>query len=124
VGQWPSGRTCRASSSLTSSETTDIPLSGDLERLYELVGEATADVRLLVYDLRPPVLDQLGLVPAIRQHCERFGRETGIETELATAPELSVPAAAEVTVLRLVQEALVNVQKHAQASRAAVRLER
>jgi signal transduction histidine kinase len=105
-------------------ERTDIPLSGDLERIYELVGEATADVRLLVYDLRPPVLDQLGLVPAIRQHCERFGRETGIETELATAAELSVPAAAEVTVLRLVQEALVNVQKHARASRVVVRLER
>ncbi len=114
----------RLEACLEMAERTDIPLSGDLERLYELVGEATADVRLLVYDLRPPVLDQLGLVPAIRQHCERFGRETGIETELATAAELSVPAAAEVTVLRLVQEALVNVQKHAQASRAAVRLER
>jgi signal transduction histidine kinase len=114
----------RLEACLEVAERTDIPLSGDLERLYELVGEATADVRLLVYDLRPPVLDQLGLVPAIRQHCERFGRETGIETELATAAELSVPAAAEVTVLRLVQEALVNVQKHAQASRAAVRLER
>ena len=114
----------RLEACLEVAERTDIPLSGDLERLYELVGEATADVRLLVYDLRPPVLDQLGLVPAIRQHCESFGRETGIETELATAPELSVPAAAEVTVLRLIQEALVNVQKHAQASRATVRLER
>jgi signal transduction histidine kinase len=114
----------RLEACLEVAERTNIPLSSDLERLYELVGEATADVRLLVYDLRPPVLDQLGLVPAIRQHCERFGRETGIETELATASELSVPAAAEVTVLRLIQEALVNVQKHAQASRAAVRLER
>src|SRR5215204_3351023 len=114
----------RLEACLEVAERTDIPLSGDLERLYDLVGEATGDVRGLVYDLRPPVLDQLGLVPAIRQHCERFGRETGIETELATAPELSVPAAAEVAVLRLVQEALVNVQKHAQASRVVVRLER
>ena len=114
----------RLEACLDLAEKTAPPLSGDLERLYELVGEATADVRLLVYDLRPPVLDQLGLVPAIRQHCERFGRETGIETELATASELSVPAAAEVTVLRLIQEALVNVQKHAQASRVVVRLER
>jgi len=113
----------RLEACLEVAEKTDIPLSGDLERLYELVGEATGDVRLLVYDLRPPVLDQLGLVPAIRQHCERFGRETGIETELATAAELSVPAAAEVTVLRVVQEALVNVQKHACASRVVVRLE-
>ena len=70
------------------------------------------------------MLDQLGLVLAIRQHCERFERETGIETKLATASELAVPAAAEVTVLRVVQEALVNVQKHARASRVVVRLER
>jgi two-component system NarL family sensor kinase len=114
----------RLEACLDLSEGTAAPLSGDLERLYELVGQATGDVRRLVYDLRPPVLDQLGLVPAIRQHCERFERETGIKTELAAAPELAVPAAAEVTVLRVVQEALVNVQKHARASRVVVRLER
>jgi len=114
----------RLEACLDLAERTAFPLSGDLERLYELVGEATGDVRRLVYDLRPPVLDQLGLVPAIRQHCERFERESGIKTELATATELAVPAAAEVTVLRVVQEALVNVQKHAQASQVEVRLER
>ncbi|MBA2715036.1 MAG: GAF domain-containing sensor histidine kinase, partial [Rubrobacteraceae bacterium] len=114
----------RLEACLDVAERTPTPLSGDLERLYELVGDATGDIRRLVYDLRPPVLDQLGLVPAIRQHCERFERESGIKTELATAAELSVPAAAEVTVLRVVQEALVNVQKHAHASRVVVRLER
>src|SRR5215211_3783221 len=114
----------RLEACLDLAERSAFPLSGDLERLYELVGEATGDVRRLVYDLRPPVLDQIGLVPAIRQHCERFERESGIKTELATATELSVPAAAEVTVLRVIQEALVNVQKHAQASRVEVRLER
>jgi two-component system NarL family sensor kinase len=114
----------RLEACLDLAEGTAAPLSGDLERLYELVGEATGDIRRLVYELRPPVLDQLGLVPAIRQHCERFERETGIKTELDTAPELAVPAAAEVTVLRVVQEALVNVQKHAQASHVVVGLER
>src|SRR5215211_5524605 len=114
----------RLEACLDLAERSAFPLSGDLERLYELVGEATGDVRRLVYDLRPPVLDQIGLVPAIRQHCERFERESGIKTELATASELAVPAAAEVTVLRVVQEALVNVQKHARASRVVVRLEK
>ncbi|MBA3422950.1 MAG: GAF domain-containing sensor histidine kinase, partial [Rubrobacter sp.] len=114
----------RLEACLDLAERTAAPLSGDLERLYELVGEATGDVRRLVYDLRPPVLDQLGLVPAVKQHCERFERETGIKTELATASELYVPAAAEVTVFRVVQEALVNVQKHAQASQVVVQLER
>jgi len=114
----------RLEACLDLAERTAIPLSGDLERLYELVGEATGDVRRLVYDLRPPVLDQIGLVPAIRQHCERFERESGITIDLVAASELAVPAAAEVTVLRIVQEALVNVHKHAQASRVDVRLER
>ncbi len=114
----------RLEACLDLAEGTAAPLFGDLERLYELVGQATGDIRRLVYDLRPPVLDQLGLVPAIRQHCERFERETGIKTELVTASELSVPAAAEVTVFRVVQEALVNVQKHAHAPRVVVRLER
>jgi signal transduction histidine kinase len=114
----------RLEACLDLADRTAGPLSGDLERLYELVGEATGDIRRLVYELRPPVLDQLGLVLAIRQHCERFERETGIRTELDTVPELAVPAAAEVTVFRVVQEALVNVQKHAQASRVVVRLER
>src|SRR5215216_2794014 len=114
----------RLEACLDLAEGTAAPLSGDLERLYELVGQATGDIRRLVYDLRPPVLDQLGLVPAVRQHCERFERETGIKTGLVTASELSVPAAAEVTALRVVQEALVNVQKHARASRAVVQLEK
>jgi len=114
----------RLEACLDLAERSAFPLSGDLERLYELVGEATGDVRRLVYDLRPPVLDQIGLVPAIRQHCERFERETGITIELVAGSELAVPAAAEVTVLRVVQEALVNVQKHARASRVVVQLER
>ncbi len=99
------------------------PLVGHLERLDELVGQATADIRRLVYDLRPPVLDQLGLVPALRQHIERFSRETGIEVHFTTEAGLAVPAAAEVAIFRVVHEALVNAQKHARASQVAIRLQ-
>ncbi len=112
----------RLEACLDMVEETEAPLSDDLERLYDLVGQATSDIRRLVYDLRPPVLDQLGLVPAIRQHCERFGRESGIEAGFEADPYLSIPAAAEVTLLRVVQEALLNVHKHAHASRVDVRL--
>ena len=99
-------------------------LVADLERLDGLVGQATADIRRLVYDLRPPALDQLGLVPALRQHVERFARETGLTVRFMAAPDLAVPAATEVAVFRVVQEALVNVQKHARASRVEIRLDR
>ncbi|MBA2693176.1 MAG: GAF domain-containing sensor histidine kinase [Rubrobacter sp.] len=108
----------------TNGEPSEAPLTGDLERLYELVGQATGDIRRLVHDLRPPVLDQLGLVPALRQHCERFHRETGIIVDFEAEENLPVPAAAEAAILRVAQEALLNVEKHARASRVDVHLER
>lgn len=115
---------CLDTSQETKGSTSEAPLADDLERLYELVGQATGDIRRLVYDLRPPVLDQLGLVPALRQHCERFHRETGIEVNFEAEADLPVPAAAEAALLRVAQEALLNVEKHARASRVDARLER
>lgn len=99
-------------------------VASELERLYALLGQATADIRRLVHDLRPPVLDQVGLVPALRQHVELFAREAGLEACFAAQADLPVPASAEVAIFRVVQEALVNVQKHARASCVEVRLER
>jgi signal transduction histidine kinase len=91
-------------------------LTADLERVDEMVGQATADIRRLVYALRPPVLDQIGLVPALRQHIAQFTRETGIVVRFTAETPLSMPAAAEVAIFRIVQEALLNVQKHAHAA--------
>ncbi len=112
----------RLEACLDAAQDENNPMAGELERLYELVGQATGDIRRLVYDLRPPVLDQLGLVPALRQHCERFSRETGVEVGFEAEAGLTIPTAAEVTLLRVAQEALLNVQKHALASRVDVRL--
>ena len=114
----------RLEACLDAAQETKDPLTSDLERLYELVGQTTADIRRLVYNLRPPVLDQLGLVSAVKQHCERFGRETGIEVSFEAEENLSIPTAAEAALLRVVQEALLNVGKHAHASRVEVRLGR
>ena len=114
----------RLEACLDATQETGDPLAGDLERLYELVGQATDDIRRLVYDLRPPVLDQLGLVSAIGQHCERFSRESGVEVSFEAEEDLSVPAAAEVALLRIAQEVLLNVEKHARAARAHVLLGR
>ena len=110
----------RLEACLAEAEDGAPALAADLERLDELVGQATADIRRLVYDLRPPVLDQLGLLPALQQWVARFGRETGIATELTVGQAVAVPAAAEVVVFRVAQEALVNVQKHARAACVSV----
>jgi signal transduction histidine kinase len=101
---------------------TSAGLVAELERLDELVGQATADIRRLVHDLRPPVLDQLGLLAALRQHVDRFERETAIAMSLHAAEDLKVSPAAEVAVFRVLQEALLNVHKHAAARRVKVRI--
>lgn len=98
-------------------------LGADLERLHDLVGRATADIRTLVHDLHPPELARAGLTGALREHCDRFSRETGIDVRLEAPADLDLPAAVQVATLRIVQESLVNVDKHAEAERVEVRLE-
>jgi signal transduction histidine kinase len=86
---------------------------------------AIAEIRRLVEGLRPPALDELGLVGAIRQHAATLHSASGIP--LAVAVETSDPlpqlaAATEVAAYRIVVEALTNVVRHAGASCAIVQL--
>ncbi|MFC4048642.1 sensor histidine kinase [Actinomadura syzygii] len=82
-----------------------------------------SDVRRLVHDLRPPSLDQFGLVGAVEQLTERFQGRT-LRVRLTCAGELAaLPAAAEEAAYRIVGEALANVSRHAAAARCDVRLE-
>ena len=82
--------------------------------------EATADIRRLVYGLRPPALDDLGLLPALRNHAAKFGPQGPAIEIVAEEPFPSLPAAVEVAAYRIVQEALTNVMHHAQATRCLV----
>jgi signal transduction histidine kinase len=77
---------------------------------------AIADIRRLVYQLRPPDLDEYGLVSALREYLQRM-QPKGITLTLAVpdAP-LMLPAAVEVAAYRIVQEAVNNALKHAQAN--------
>jgi len=83
---------------------------------------AIADVRRAVYDLRPPALDELGLVPALRVHADRLeGKGLYIVVDAPnTLPTL--PAAVEVAAYRITLEALTNVVRHAAARTCLVRL--
>jgi signal transduction histidine kinase len=83
--------------------------------------EAITDIRRLVYALRPPTLDDLGLVAAI---CEEFDqyRTSGVAFKLDTPEQLPpLSAAVEVACYRIAQEALTNVVRHAQAHTCMVR---
>ena len=91
--------------------------------LREELRSAIADIRRLVHDLRPPALDDLGLLEALRRLAERYGSEDERLGVLVEAPEdlPNLPAAVEVAVYRITQEALTNVARHAQAHSCVVR---
>jgi signal transduction histidine kinase len=85
---------------------------------------AISDIRRLVYDLRPPTLDQLGLVPAIEELAESHNIHGDLQIEVRTTGGLPpLPAAVEVAAYRICQEAITNVVRHAQANKCTVALE-
>jgi signal transduction histidine kinase len=97
--------------------TTDRLLK-QLEEELELV---IGDIRRVVYNLRPPALDELGLVGAIREYVARLGNEEQVKKDVLhitvdTSESLPpLPAAVEVATYRIVQEAITNVIRHAHA---------
>jgi signal transduction histidine kinase len=81
-------------------------------------------VRDLSYDLRPPTLDQLGLVQTVFMYCEEFAEKTGLSVDFTSAGmnELDLSSDAEINLYRLIQEGLNNVRKHADARHVTIRL--
>ncbi|MFD2348499.1 sensor histidine kinase [Nonomuraea ferruginea] len=103
----------------------EAPDSADalLRELRTGMDAVAGDIRELVYGLRPLTLDDLGLARAVRELAEQASPE--IEIEVSAEGDLSeLPAAVEVAVYRIVQEALTNVRRHARAERARIHLQR
>jgi len=93
--------------------------------LRELVVATLQDVRRLAVQLRPKALDDFGLVPALERLVQTFAETSGIRVDLeAQLGEERLPAEVETTLYRIVQEALTNVVKHAEASRVSILLVR
>jgi signal transduction histidine kinase len=92
-----------------------------LAELTDQLQAATSDIRRLVHDLRPPALDDFGLVGAVRNGMTRY--ERGLRLTLEAPPALpTLPAAVEVAAYRIILEALHNVVRHAAAQTCRVRL--
>jgi PAS domain S-box-containing protein len=96
---------------------------GELMKLSELLGQTVDEVQRIARNLRSSVLDELGLVPALRATCTEFADRTGMSLKLACKPLTArLPAEGELALYRILQNALENVEKHARARHVTVRL--
>ncbi len=93
----------------------------DAAPLHDVLTQIHARVRDLSHSLRPPMLDDLGLIPALTWQCERYHVQTGIRVDFHHRDaSRRFDSALETAVFRIVQEALTNVARHARADRVSV----
>ena len=101
----------------------DRRLRRDATKLREMLGKTAEEVERISRNLRPSVLEKLGLVAALRDTSTEFARRTGVSVKLACAQLAArLPADTELTLYRILQEALRNVEKHSRARHVTVRL--
>ncbi|MCR3921638.1 MAG: sensor histidine kinase [Firmicutes bacterium] len=97
----------------------------ELHDLKEMVKDSLQEVRKIIFNLRPMVLDDLGVVPTLRRFISELKKRTDINIELIVldGEKQRLASALEVAIFRIVQEALNNIHKHAKARRSVIKLE-
>jgi signal transduction histidine kinase len=96
-----------------------MPLQGKLREILVQTTDLLARTRQLTLQLRPQLLDDLGLKPALEWHLQVFERQTGIAVAGEfSLPEIRLPGELETTIFRVAQEALTNVARHSGANTA------
>jgi two-component system, NarL family, sensor kinase len=104
----------------TAIDRAPVMARDQLDELTEQVRDALDEVRRLVYELRPPALDELGLVGALEEQAQRHS-----QVEILTSTPIGpLPAAVEVAAYRIVLEALTNTSRHAPGARTTVNIDR
>jgi signal transduction histidine kinase len=93
-----------------------------LEAFGREISQLMTEVRELAWELRPSVLDDLGIVPALRTYFDNFERHYGIRIRFDCNLKKRLDLLAETTIYRVVQEALTNIGKYAGVSEASVKL--
>lgn len=105
-------------------EKTGEPVAMRLDDSAALLESTTAAIENVMSELRPPMLDDYGLLPALQWYGGEFTRRTGIEVRMQGDERMRrLPAGSEIALFRIVQEALNNVSKHARARVVDIKLE-
>ncbi len=117
------GVTLFAKASQSSIKVGNIPLTTQyIDHLSETARQALKEMRLLIFELRPAVLEQVGLVGALHQRMEAVERRAGVAVEFQVAAIPELPTALESHIYQIAQEALNNILKHSGATWVALRL--
>jgi two-component system, NarL family, sensor histidine kinase UhpB len=105
-------------------ESVAVPESiARVQRVLALLDRTLESVRRIAYELRPPLLDDLGLASAIESEVSAFQKRMGIECEISVrSTEIELDSERSTAIFRIVQEALTNVARHAHATRVEIRL--
>ncbi|MGD2179062.1 MAG: GAF domain-containing protein, partial [Anaerolineae bacterium] len=118
------GTTLYAEAATRQLATGQVELvSEHLRELRDTAQEALREMRLLIFELRPSILDSEGLTNALRARLEAVEERAGLEVELHLEEEMVLPTAVEEGLYRIAQEALNNALKHACARRVCVSLD-
>src|SRR5262245_42066182 len=94
-----------------------------LSRARDVLQGMSREIRTSSYRLHPPVLDELGLVSAVKEYAHGFSERSGISLELDIQPDFSrISQEAETALFRIVQESLANIQRHSGSLTGMIRL--
>lgn len=111
--------------SILKKNTQKIELINKIENILKVCDETIKSVQTISSKLRPDILDELGLIPAIEWQLKRFYEQTKIEYEMDIPNEsLSLNSECETALFRIFQEALTNVARHSNASKVRVSLKK
>jgi PAS domain S-box-containing protein len=125
IAQTLTGINVRLTALKTTAKSNPKNLQRHLTRTQQVVGHSIDVVHRFARELRPTVLDDLGLIPALRTFMKNFRQETGLRVSLWAFSGVERMKGDKRTVLyRVAQEALNNIARHAQASRAEVKIQK
>jgi PAS domain S-box-containing protein len=101
-----------------------VEIGQKIARISKIFQKTITAVRDMAYNIHPPILDELGFIPAVDQYCEEFSEKNKIDINFSAAgvDALNLDFDTKINLYRIIQEALNNIHKHANAHRATIRL--
>ena len=99
------------------------PATEALQQNADLIEQLSKQTRTISHLLHPPLLDEIGLLPAIRMFAEGFGERSNVKVTVDLSPDIGrLPPTMEISVFRIVQECLTNVYRHSGSKTAHIRI--